>query len=67
MSSKIRELLLKGLKEEVYPGVVLVAGISGQPLIRLAMGYSKKIPQLIPIQKETIFDLASLTKPFATS
>ncbi len=67
MNLDIKELLLKGVKEGVYPGAVLVAGLSGRPLIRLAVGYLSKIPVSIPIKKETIFDLASLTKPFATS
>ncbi|RLB10767.1 MAG: serine hydrolase [Deltaproteobacteria bacterium] len=67
MNSNLRELLLKGVEEKIYPGAVLVAGIEGKPIIRMSVGYSRKIPTSVPVKEETIFDLASLTKPFATS
>ncbi len=62
-----KELLLKGVKDGVYPGAVLVAGVCGKMLMHYSVGYLQKIPKPYPMKNETIFDIASLTKPLATS
>lgn len=64
---KIKALLEEGLGEGVFPGVVLLVAKKGQVLFIEKAGYLSLIPDRIPIKKETIFDLASLTKPLATT
>lgn len=64
---KIIELLEKGLIEGVYPGAVLLVASQGQINIIKAVGNRSIIPEVLPMKKETIFDLASLTKPLATT
>jgi CubicO group peptidase (beta-lactamase class C family) len=67
MNSKIKRLLEKGVQEEIYPGAVVLVGVSGRIVMHCSAGYSQKTPFLIPMKKDTIFDLASLTKPLATT
>ena len=67
MSHKIKALLEHGVKKGIYPGAVLFVGLSGTPIMHYSVGYTQKIPHHIPIKTDTIFDLASLTKPLATS
>ena len=67
MTNKITEFLKKGLKEKVYPGAVLLVA-QGQDIVFFHnVGYRALIPKPLPMEKETIFDLASLTKPLATT
>jgi CubicO group peptidase (beta-lactamase class C family) len=66
----LKKLLEKGVKEGVFPGAA--AGV-----FYVSEGYRKKVisysgyaalqPELIKIKKENAFDLASLTKPLATT
>jgi serine-type D-Ala-D-Ala carboxypeptidase len=64
---KINELLANGLKSGVYPGAVLLIGAQGRIKFFKAVGNRSIIPQILPMKKDTIFDLASLTKPLATT
>jgi CubicO group peptidase (beta-lactamase class C family) len=63
----IKELLLEGIKEGVYPGAVLLASHKGSIAFLEEAGYCSSTPRSGPIRKHTIFDLASLTKPLATT
>ena len=67
MPDKIKDLLVRGLEEEVYPGaVLLVAG--GEDIVFFHnVGNRALFPKPLPMEKETIFDLASLTKPLGTT
>ena len=42
-------------------------GVFGKPVVHYSIGYAQKIPYSVSIKKDTIFDLASLTKPLATT
>jgi serine-type D-Ala-D-Ala carboxypeptidase len=64
---KINELLADGLRSGVYPGAVLLVALRGQIKFFEAAGNRSIIPQILPMKKDTIFDLASLTKPLATT
>ena len=67
MKNKITEFLKKGLKEKVYPGAVLLVA-QGQDIVLFHnVGNRALTPKLFPMEKKTIFDLASLTKPLATT
>jgi serine-type D-Ala-D-Ala carboxypeptidase len=67
INEKITELLEKGLTEGVYPGAVLLVASHGQINIIKVVGNRSIIPDVLPMKKDTIFDLASLTKPLATT
>ncbi|MDP6180237.1 MAG: serine hydrolase, partial [Desulfatiglandales bacterium] len=64
---KIKNLLEKGVEERVYPGAVLHVVQTGQTLFFQEAGHLSSTSESAPIRKDTIFDLASLTKPLATT
>jgi len=67
MTNKITEILKRGLKEEVYPGAVLLIAQEEDIVFFDTVGNRTLRPQSLPMEKETRFDLASLTKPLATT
>ena len=66
-SNRIIHLLQKGVSDGVYPGAVLLIARQGKTLLFQAIGHRSLAPEPMPMRKETIFDLASLTKPLVTS
>jgi CubicO group peptidase (beta-lactamase class C family) len=67
MTNKITEILKRGLKEKVYPGAVLLVAKEEEIVFSHNVGSRALHPQPLPMEKETRFDLASLTKPLATT
>ena len=65
--SGIKTLLEGGRREGIYPGAVLLAASGGIIRLFMAIGDRTLWPQPFPMKKETLFDLASLTKPLATT
>ncbi len=65
--TQIRDLLEKGAGEGVFPGAVLLVARGGEIVFREATGYRSLVPERRPMETSTIFDLASLTKPLATT
>lgn len=63
----VRKLLEDGMKGGIYPGVVLLVAKGGQVVFFQEAGYRSIIPEKLPMKKDTVFDLASLTKPLATT
>ncbi len=63
----IKKLLEKGVTERVYPGAVLLVAQNGHIIFIQAVGHLSLIPEPVPMRTDTIFDLASLTKPLATT
>jgi len=51
----------------VFPGAVLHVRLRGAPVYHRAAGCAALIPAREPARMETIYDLASLTKPLATT
>ena len=66
-NNKIKDFLIGGLKENVYPGAVLLAARGEDIVIFHNVGNRALTPKPLPMEKETIFDLASLTKPLSTT
>jgi CubicO group peptidase (beta-lactamase class C family) len=64
---KIGQLMESGVQEGVFPGAVLLAARGDEILFHQAFGHSSIFPEKQILQKDTIFDLASLTKPLATT
>jgi uncharacterized protein YbbC (DUF1343 family) len=57
----------KAIDEGKMPGCVLLVGRGDEVLLRRAYGSRAVLPARIPMTADTVFDLASLTKPLATS
>jgi serine-type D-Ala-D-Ala carboxypeptidase len=66
-SENLDRLLAKGVSDHVYPGAVLLVVHKGKRVFFRAVGHAALEPRLIPMKVGTIFDLASLTKPLATT
>lgn len=55
------------LAQGVFPGAVVLASKDGEVAYEKAFGMRSLLPQQTAMRLETIFDLASLTKPLATA
>ena len=62
----IHDLMQQGLQERVYPGAVLLVGRGDDRCFLQAYG-SADLFACRPMVPDTVFDLASLTKPLATA
>jgi CubicO group peptidase (beta-lactamase class C family) len=51
----------------VFPGVVVLVNVGGQVVFHHAVGMRALEPERSPMRLDTIFDVASLTKPLATA
>jgi len=51
----------------VFPGAVVLVSKDGEIVFEQAFGSRSLIPEKTPLKPNTIFDLASLTKPLATT
>ncbi len=63
----ITRILLKGTQTQVFPGAVLFVRHKGQIRVHQAIGLTSSHPDSPFVQLNTIYDLASLTKPLATA
>ncbi len=63
----VRPLILEGIEKWEYPGAVLVVGRKGKIVFREAFGYFQWFPEERVMDVNSIFDLASVTKPVATA
>jgi CubicO group peptidase (beta-lactamase class C family) len=64
--SFLHELMQKGLRDRVFPGAVLFVGRREDTLLFEAYGQANRFNGQ-PMTRQTVFDLASLTKPLATT
>lgn len=68
MSSRaILIALNQAVKDGVFPGAVLLVSCCGEVRFHEAVGFAALKPRKIRMAHSTIFDLASLTKPVATT
>jgi uncharacterized protein YbbC (DUF1343 family) len=65
--AEVDRLVADALAHGKLPGCVVAAGRSGGLLWSKAYGYRALLPDKEPMTEDTIFDLASLTKPLATA
>lgn len=63
----IDQLVQEGLDQEKMPGAVVVIGRRAGVVFRKAYGFRETQPERVPMTLDTVFDLASLTKPIATA
>ncbi|MGE6257769.1 serine hydrolase domain-containing protein [Heyndrickxia sporothermodurans] len=66
MKNKIIHFLQQEIDLEHIPGAVIHISYQGKIILQEAMGHRVLLPEKSPMQIETIFDLASLTKVVAT-
>ena len=66
-SDPIASAMQSAVEEGVFPGAVLLVRIRGRVAYHRAFGYAVLIPQKEPAHLETVYDLASLTKPLTTA
>jgi len=59
--------LSRCINEKVIPGCVCWVGNKRNTLFFEAYGHAQIVPQVAPMHKDSVFDLASLTKPIATA
>jgi serine-type D-Ala-D-Ala carboxypeptidase len=62
-----RTLAQRAVDEQVVPGLVLGLRQAGQTRLLDAFGNRQIAPQILPVETDTVFDLASLTKALVTS
>lgn len=63
----IDSVVIRNINEGNLPGAVVIVGGKNGVVYRKAFGNSWLVPEKKPMTLETIFDLASLTKPIATA
>ncbi|HXK23359.1 MAG TPA: exo-beta-N-acetylmuramidase NamZ domain-containing protein [Myxococcota bacterium] len=63
----IAEAVMRDIAAGSLPGAVVVVGHEGRIVYRRAFGHRSLAPRATPMTVDTIFDLASLTKPIATA
>ncbi|MGQ9732150.1 MAG: exo-beta-N-acetylmuramidase NamZ domain-containing protein [Candidatus Zipacnadales bacterium] len=66
-SQAIDRLLTECIARGDFPGAVAIVGHAGEIVYWGTFGHRMIVPQLRPMLGDTIFDLASLTKPLATA
>lgn len=64
---QIESAVQKALDEKKMPGCVVLIGRKGKVAYLKAFGSKRLAPQVEPMTTDTVFDLASLTKPIATA
>lgn len=64
---RIEALVLADIAEKKLPGAVVLVGRKGKIVYRKAFGNRSLVPTVEPMTVDTIFDVASLTKPVATA
>jgi len=64
---RVKALLKEGVREGIFPGAVLIVARGGRMALLEQAGNRSLSPRIAPMTRETIFDLASLTKPLSTT
>ena len=67
MRREIAAKMSDGVASGVFPGGVLLFSHHGRIVFHKAFGSASLIPTPVPLTPHTVFDLASLTKPLATT
>ena len=67
MADKIAEKMREGVEQGVFPGGVLLVSYKGRTVHHAAYGAACLPPKPEPATVDTVYDLASLTKPLATT
>lgn len=63
----IDELVAEGLRNDNMPGAVVLVARHGTVVYFKAFGHRQVRPEELPMMTDTVFDMASITKPAATA
>ena len=63
----VDDVAREAIQSGEIPGIVVLVGRHDEVLLRRAWGSRRLVPDAQPMTLDTIFDIASLTKPFGTS
>lgn len=66
-SKEISALLRRGISDKIFPGAVAVIVEDGEVPYHKAFGHRMVLPRIKRMRGDTIFDLASLTKPIVVA
>ncbi|MBQ8953832.1 MAG: serine hydrolase, partial [Clostridia bacterium] len=61
-----KDSIWQAVEAEQIPGAVMLAGRNGETLLHEACGYAQLLPTREPMTKDTLFDIASLSKMTGT-
>lgn len=64
---RVRSLLRSAVDDGLIPGAVALVRRRGATVLHEAFGHAQLWPDRRPMQRDTVFDLASLTKPLAAT
>jgi uncharacterized protein YbbC (DUF1343 family)/CubicO group peptidase (beta-lactamase class C family) len=67
LRSRLDEVMQQAIARRQLPGAVILVAHRGQIVFRRAYGFRSRQPKETPMTVDTLFDLASLTKPIATA
>ena len=65
--ARVEDAIARAIGEKKVPGVVVVIGRRGKVVLARALGRRSVEPADEPMTRDTVFDMASLTKPVATA
>jgi CubicO group peptidase (beta-lactamase class C family) len=65
--ARTRTIIERAIDARVFPGAVIEVGTPGAVLWTEALGHLTYAPDAAPVRRDTLFDLASLTKVVATT
>ncbi|MBN2021395.1 MAG: DUF1343 domain-containing protein [Pirellulales bacterium] len=65
--AEIDAVVAQGIAEKKMPGCVVAIGRGGKLVFLKAYGHRQLVPREVPMTVDTVFDLASVTKPVATA
>jgi uncharacterized protein YbbC (DUF1343 family)/CubicO group peptidase (beta-lactamase class C family) len=63
----VDEAMRDAITSGEIPGVVVLVGRSGEVLYHRALGWRALVPEPATMARDTVFDIASLTKPLGTT
>ncbi len=66
-AEQVGRVVEAGIKNGYYSGAVVMAGRPGRVLLHEAFGHARVVPKRIPMCKDSVFDLASVTKVVAAT
>ncbi len=64
---RVQEMMRRAVTERVFPGAVLWIHFRGATVFHEGFGLASLIPEVVPATRDTVYDLASLTKAIVTS
>ena len=65
--ARINQIVAEGIAEKKMPGCVVCIGRRGKIVLLKAYGNKQVQPNEVPMTTDTVFDMASITKPVATA